>query len=236
MDKFKTYIREHEDKLGNETPEDDSWDVLEGKLVNAYAKKRRLKFNYWIAAAIITGFIVMSVNYLFDNTLSNRQRSSMQRAMKSDSSIKIPANIVMINPGQPTSAEKRKEVIHQKLKKSQSFNRYDSDQVAKIEAAFDTIVYTQKQKINNTPILIADPEYFNYFNKEFDRIQSDQTNLKFEIAKKGFSGIYANQLISTCKEKLEVLTALQMEIEKNNELFKLTHSDNKTEQKVFIKI
>ena len=235
MDRFKQYLQQNADELGDEEPQEQLWNKISGQLtVDRKRGIMRQILNYAVAASVI-GLIVAGA-YFGLNQNSNKESVAQQKSNSKDSiSKKVPIEII---PERPIIAA-TKITVPQKIKKDFTETKKENSTqyvMASVENSFITLISLQKEKVNRTPVFAEDPAYFNDFYSQLQQMDQDEKEVKEDIAKIGLTNEMLSRLINMYKQKLSVLEKLQTEINKTNTRYKQSKNPNEVQKNYFLQL
>ena len=235
MDRFKQYLQQNADELGDEEPQEQLWNKISGQLtVDRKRGIMRQILNYAVAASVI-GLIVAGA-YFGLNQNSNKKSVAQQKSNSKDSiSKKVPIEII---PERPIIAA-TKITVPQKIKKDFTEVKKENSTeyvMASVENSFITLISLQKEKVNRTPVFAEDPAYFNDFYSQLQQMDQDEKEVKEDIAKIGLTNEMLSRLINMYKQKLSVLEKLQTEINKTNTRYKQSKNPNEVQKNYFLQL
>jgi hypothetical protein len=81
-------------------------------------------------------------------------------------------------------------------------------------------------KIGTIPILVEEPGYYNSFIVAFDKIKDYEESLQQEIRRSRITKSTTKMLLEANEEKLQLLSALQMEVQKANRLIEMNRESS----------
>ena len=81
---------------------------------------------------------------------------------------------------------------------------------------YEQLVSYQLDQIRSTPIYAESPGYFSGFKEQLEQMDSDDAQLKKDIAQYGMNAAMLDQIINVYQQKLNLLKGLQKEIQKMN--------------------
>ena len=235
MDRFKQYLQQNADELGDEEPQEQLWNKISGQLtVDRKRGIMRQILNYAVAASVIG--LIFAGAYFGLNQNSNKESVAQQKSNSKDSiSKKVPIEII---PERPIIAA-TKITVPQKIKKDFTETKKENSTqyvMASVENSFITLISLQKEKVNRTPVFAEDPAYFNDFYSQLQQMDQDEKEVKEDIAKIGLTNEMLSRLINMYKQKLSVLEKLQTEINKTNTRYKQSKNPNEVQKNYFLQL
>jgi hypothetical protein len=217
MDKFKQYLNQHQDELGDDEP----GAKVCANLQKEFPEVRQIRpINQWYkyaAAACVLMLCAISLWYFLSHDKTNIAQSRITkigakpitRPVKTDSV--TPTIVKAINPISDKEVGRRKS-----YRRTIEDDSSEPTELKHVEASFTSVINLERRKINRTPLLAEDRSYFGYFKARFHKIDEDEAGLKKEIHEQGFTNDMLLQLIDIYQQKLDILKDLQTEINKTN--------------------
>lgn len=215
MDRFKQYLNEHLDELGNDEPGARVWENLRKELPVAREVKSISSWYKYAAVACILMLCSVGLWHFSSNNPVVAPKAITKAAIKP--AAKQPQTD-SLTPA--IASAKPAERIRNTVKKNHitSTENGEPAELRNVEASFTSVINLERRKINHTPLLAEDQSYFKYFKTRFRKIDNDEAALKNEIREQGFTNDMLLQLINIYQQKLDVLKDLQTEIGKTNNL------------------
>jgi hypothetical protein len=242
MDKFKKYLQQHTDELGNEEPTKRLWDNINQHLIENTSSPRVYSNRRYLVAAGIIGLTVIGSIYFFNhsNKITNVSLAK-ETIIKKDSDDNKPENnqiekpvIAAINHH---SIQKTGISVNKPSGKKKVFNDTElkgSEMIESVDKSFASLISLQKDKINETPVFTESPAYFNDFYQQLHQMDEDEKLLRKDIATNGLTNKLLSQLINIYKQKLLTLGKFQTEINKTNTRYKQNKMPNSIQKNYFL--
>jgi hypothetical protein len=247
MDKFKQYLQQHNDDLGNDEPRDLVWKNIQQQLPVTTSKPAVvIKFIRYAVAACVIALAGVGAYHLLDNkkevaikenlAVVTKPAENVEPSTTNSSSVTLPDKEVIDEPVVKT----KKDVTIKKSTPSPSKKIIEDESIYHLqtmEMSFHQIINIETSKINGTPLYTESPGYFSDFKLRLKQMENDEALIKKDIARNGLTDELLNQLINLYQQKLNVLKALQNEINKTNNRFKQNHNPaDSTTQTYFLNI
>ncbi|MBA4196955.1 MAG: hypothetical protein C0459_05305 [Chitinophaga sp.] len=247
MDKFKQHLQQNRTELDSKEPAADLWLNIQQQLP---AKKMATVITIfkWAAAACVVVLCGFGVLYLLSN---GKPKNDV--AVKQNQSITQPSDAQKETTTQQDNENNNPQQLAENNASTdnistQKNNRRSTDKqpqtltnnetettLQSLESSFINIINLQKAKISATPLYTEGPGYYNDFVARFKDMDNDEQIVKKAIAKQGLTDNLLSRLINIYQQKLNVLKALQTEINKTNSRYMQNRQpSDSTNQTTFI--
>ncbi len=229
MDKFKQYLQEHRDDLGNDEPGDKVWQNIQNQLPS---KNKTIPLFIRIAAACV----ILLCGWAAWYTLSTKKINNTPIVV----SHPLPKVQPLTNgkkDNAPIASIQKKEITrpHHSIAKHPAAN--DPIRIVnELESSFTQVINLQRSRISSTPLYGDVASCFADCKAQLKKIDKDELDLKKEIAKHGLDDQLLGQLININQQKLNVLKQLQTEMNKSNNRFKQNHTPENSNKPYFLTI
>jgi hypothetical protein len=246
MDKFKEFLLQNNEALGEDIPSQKVWNNISKNLQIADnnlnftkatpipKKGLLLSITKWAAAACIFALagiggwhLISSNNNVEQSTVqikSTNELPNTKNTVETISEIDTPFSKLDLVRGIENNvakmAESKKEKINVKPTYTSPLTALQKQEINNVENNFNSIITLAKNKISNTPIYGESPSFYNDFIEKFKQMETDEKIIKKEIVQFGLNDMLLDQLINVYQQKLNVLKLLQSEINKTNIRFK----------------
>lgn len=220
MDNFKNFLEDHRDEMDFESPSPEVWQKLNKPVKNAPVISIK-KMLYAAAAACV--LLVAGLLYVMQE---QKETMAGEMAIAGEVKIKLPDEVTITQPVQETTEQPSlvSTTIEQPLKKANKTkqtagNTIDNEvqmMVKSIDENFNKILNAQLKNINQTPIYAETKDMFAGFKNQYRQLETEETQLKADIANFGMEEQLLQQLIFINQQKLNLLKSLQVEISKVN--------------------
>lgn len=247
MDKFKDFLLQNIDDLGDDMPSQKVWHNINKNLhpnqlekeikkdTTAQKKGTLLFLAKWAAAACIFALAGIGVWHILINnkvnepsigqvvTTPNNNIQKNETTPQSVAEIDSPFNKIDIVRGVENVVAKNnetKKIIPNKPAYISPLTALQKQEMNSVENNFNTIITLAKNKIANTPIYGEGVSFYNDFIDKFKQMEKDEKLVKKEIIQFGLNDMLLEQLINIYQQKLNVLKLLQSEINKTNIRYK----------------
>jgi hypothetical protein len=238
MDRFKQYLQQHADELGDDEPQQKLWNDINKRL----AADRRppvvyRMFRLTVAASILGLMAVSGVYFFYNRTTKLGPPVALKAVVTKDTVFRKvePEKIIekpIIAVAETPVFKKAKPTI--KPTETIVTKNEEDEAIASVEKSFVTLISLQKDKVSRTPVFAEDPGYFNDFYQQLHQLEEDEKTIRKDISKNGLTNDLLTQLITIYKQKLSVLEKLQTEINKTNTHYKQNKEPNSVQKNYFL--
>ncbi len=220
MDNLKNFLEDHKDEMDFESPSPEVWQKLNKPVKKAPVISIK-KMLYAAAAACV--LLVAGLLYVMQE---QKETMSGEKVIASEGKIKLPDEVTITQPLLETTEQPSlvSTTIEKPLKKTNKIkqnagNTIDNEvqmAVKSIDENFDKILNAQIKNISQTPIYAENKDMFGGFKNQYRQLETEEKQLKTDIANFGMEEQLLQQLIFINQQKLNLLKSLQVEISKVN--------------------
>lgn len=241
MDQFKQYLQKHTEGLGSDEPGVRVWqNIQNGRPVAPKRSYAGIYIKYAVAACIIAltafGFWYLKFNNKPSVAPATVAIANPVPVIKTKSAKQSAIIQKRVNVSKPLSVIANANIKKQAYTAQAAAGNNEMKEFKNVEASFTSVINMERYKINSIPLLAENSTYFNYFIDQFSKINSDEEILKKDIHRNGLNNGLLLQLINIYQQKLNVLKALQTEINKTNNQAKDSEQPAHIKTKSFINI
>lgn len=219
MDNLKKYIQQHNEQMDFDDPSPELWNKIENNAAHKKSNVLPLLLRYAAAAALITAVIVAAIQ------LSGKKENAAV-AVNDTPPIDILKKIIAdsAQPALTATTDHSNPVTDAAIPENKTKETKQVDQRYSMMESFKEnyghLVNYQLKSIRSTPVYAEDQAYFDDFKTRLKQMDMDEATIRKTIRRQGMSNTLLEQLINVYQEKLNVLKALQAEINKMNERVK----------------
>lgn len=243
MDRFKQYLQQHADELGDDEPQQKLWSDINERISDDRKQPViKLLSRFAVAASIIGLTAVSAVYFFYNRTTKPELPVALKTVIIKDTVLKnvepekpIEKPIIAIAKA-PVFKKAKPEIAETTIKPTETIIAKSEEEqaIASVEKSFVTLISLQKDKVSKTPVFAEDPGYFNDFYQQLHQMEEDEKTVRKDIAKNGLTNELLTQLITIYKQKLSVLEKLQTEINKTNTRYKQNKEPNSVQKNYFL--